>query len=269
MIYTAPLIDAAGGHSGWMSSMVDITEQKKAEEAQRTQATRMQNTARLAVVGEMASTLAHELGNPLMSISSDAATAKAYADKRHHELLQETLGEISAQAQRAGEIVRRIRGFVRQHTPGFQAVDINAVVSNVLALLRPEMRHQRARPMIRLAEDLPSIQADRLLLEQVILNLIVNAVQAMQDRYPVDRLVEVETAQHEGYVSIRVSDCGPGISAEVADKLFSPFFTTKPEGLGLGLNICRTTVEAHRGKLDFENRASGGALFTVYLPIDP
>jgi PAS domain S-box-containing protein len=269
MVYTAPLIDAAGKHSGWMSSMVDITAQKKAEEAQRTQATKMQSTARLAIVGEMASTLAHELGNPLMAISSDAALARTCAQGGHGAQLLETLGDISVQAQRAAEIVRRIRGFVRQHTPGFQDCAVNEVVNNVLALLRPELRHQRAKAMVCLAHILPPIQADRLLLEQVILNLVVNAVQAMHERHPVDKVVEVETGRIDDFVFIRVSDRGPGIPPEIAEMLFAPFFTTKPEGLGLGLNICRTTVESHRGRLDFENRPEGGATFTVYLPITP
>jgi len=269
MVYTAPLIDTAGKHSGWMSSMVDITPQKKAEEAQRTQATKMQSTARLAIVGEMASTLAHELGNPLMAITSDASTSRIYANRGQHELLLEALGNISAQAQRAAEIVRRIRGFVRQNTAGFQACDVNALVSNVLSLLRPELRHQRAAAVVSLAEGLPLIRVDQLLLEQVILNLIVNAVQAMQEKAAVDKVVEIETGRLDDSIFIRVSDRGVGISSEVAEHMFAPFFTTKPEGLGLGLNICRTTVESHRGRLVFENRLIGGAVFTIYLPIAP
>jgi len=105
------------------------------------------------------------------------------------------------------------------------------------------------------------------LLEQVLLNLVVNAVQAMQDKYPADKVVDIETGLSDGFLFIRVADRGPGISEDVAKQLFAPFFTTKPEGLGLGLNICRTTVEAHRGKLFFDNRPNGGAVFTVLLPM--
>lgn len=269
MIYTAPLIDASGKHAGWMSSMVDVTAQKAAEDQQRQQVAKMQRTGRMASMGEMASTLAHELGNPLMSISSYAATAKTYAQKGHQELLLETLGEIGEQSQRAAEIVRRIRGFVRQHTPGFSHCAVNDVVANVLSLVRPEMRHQRAKAVTRLGADLPLIQADKLLLEQVLLNLVVNAVQAMQDKFPADKIVQIDTGLQAGSIFIRVSDRGPGIPEEVAKQLFAPFFTTKPEGLGLGLNICRTTVEAHRGSLVFENRPDGGASFTVLLPLSP
>lgn len=267
MVYTAPLIDAAGVHTGWMSSMVDITAQKAAEELARVQAARMQRTSRLASMGELASTLAHELSQPLMALVNYSGAASAFAERGHQELLHETLQEISAQTQRASEIVGRIRGFVKQHTPGFDQCAVNELVTNMLALLRPEIRHQKVRVITRLAEGLPVIKADRVLLEQVVLNLVINAMQAMQDKFPVDKVISIDMGRDDGMVFIRVSDNGPGILPEVAANLFQAFFTTKPEGLGLGLNICRTTVEAHRGRLEFENRSGGGAAFTVFLPI--
>jgi C4-dicarboxylate-specific signal transduction histidine kinase len=251
-----------------MSSVVDISDQKRAEEQQRVQAAKMQRTGRLATMGEMASTLAHELSQPLMALGSFAGAARAYAERGHRELLNETLGDISAQAQRAAEIVGRIRGFVRQQTPGFQDCTVNEVVNNVLALMRPEIRHQQARVITQLDTHLPAIQADRVLLEQVVLNLVLNALQAMQDKYPVDKIVRVQTGAADGMVFIRVSDRGPGIAQPVVAQLFEPFFTTKPDGLGLGLNICRTSVESHRGRLEFENGPHGGAVFTVYLPLE-
>ncbi len=268
MFYSAPLIDGMGQHNGWVTSVVDITDQKRAEEQQRLQAARMQRSGRLATMGEMASTLAHELSQPLMALGSFAGAARTYAERGHRELLQETLLDISIQAKRAAEIVGRIRGFVRQQTPGFQACTVNEVVNNVLALMRPEIRHQQARVIVQLNAELPAIQADRVLLEQVVLNLVLNALQAMQDKYPVDKVVRVETGLQGDMVFIRVSDRGPGIAAPVAEQLFEPFFTTKPEGLGLGLNICRTSVESHRGRLEFENAPQGGAIFTVYLPLE-
>ena len=155
---------------------------------------------------------------------------------------------------------------MRLQTSGFQDCTVNAVVTHVLALLRPEIRQQQVRVTTHLHEHLPTLQADRLLLEQVVLNLVLNALQAMQASAPPDKLVQVDTGADNGMVFIRVSDSGPGIAPAVQAQLFEPFFTTKPEGLGLGLNICRTTVEAHRGRLLFENRAEGGAVFTVYLP---
>jgi PAS domain S-box-containing protein len=269
MVYTAPLIDGDGKHNGWISSVVDITEQKRAEELQRLQTAQMQRAGRLASMGEMASTLAHELSQPLMAMVSFAGAARAYTETGNQELTLETLGEINKQALRAADIVKRIRGFVQQQTPGFQDCTVNEVVSNVIALLRPEIRHQRATVITRLSLFPPVIQADRILLEQVVLNLIVNALQSMPDKTPVENIVEVETGEIDNRVFIRVSDRGPGIAPDVAKQLFEPFFTTRPEGLGLGLNICRTTVESHGGRLVVENRPGGGAIFSVYLPLRP
>lgn len=266
MVYSAPLIDGRGQHSGWMSSVVDITEQKRAEEQQRLQTASMQRTGRLATLGEMASTLAHELGQPLMALVSFSGAARTFAERGQQAPLRETLADISTQAQRAADIVSRIRGFVRLQTRGFEACTVNAVVENVLALLRPEIRQQQARVDTHWGKQLPPIQADRLLLEQVVINLLLNALQAMQGQAASDKRLHVDSGMEEGLVFIRVRDHGPGIAPAVQAQLFEPFFTTKPEGLGLGLNICRTTVEAHRGRLVCENHAEGGAVFTVYLP---
>ena len=269
MVYTAPLIDADGRHNGWISSVVDITAQKQAEETQRMQTAKMQRASRMASMGEMASTLAHELSQPLMALVNFAGAARAYAERDRQDMTLETLHEINEQAQRAADIVKRIRGFVKQVTPGFQDCTVNELVSNVLALLRPEVRHQNARVITQLSLFPPVIRADRVLIEQVLLNLIVNAMQAMQDMPAAEKVIEVHTGEQDDLVFIRVSDRGPGIAPAHAAQLFEPFFTTKSEGLGLGLNICRTTVEAHRGRLVFDNREGGGAVFTVYLPVNP
>jgi PAS domain S-box-containing protein len=269
VIFTAPLIDAGGQHTGWMSSMVDITAQKRADEQQRMHATQMQRTGRLANMGEMASTLAHELSQPLMALVNYSGAAKGFSAKGLTPLLNETLNDISEQAQRAAEIINRIRGFVRQNTPGFQPCAINDIVTNVISLMRPEARHQKSRITTRLAEKLPTVQADRVLLEQVILNLVLNAMQAMHDRPLKLREVAIETGSEGDRVFVRVCDRGPGLTDAVSQSLFQPFFTTKADGLGLGLNICRTTMELHGGRIEFANRSGGGAQFSIYIPIEP
>lgn len=269
MVYTAPLIDATGKHNGWMSSVVDITEQKRAEARQRLHDEQLQRTGRLASLGEMATTLAHELNQPLMALSNFASAAKAFAAQGKQALLVSSLEEISAQAQRSAEIVRRIRGFVRQRTEGVEDCAINDVVANVLALLKPEIRLQQARVVTRLQVPLPTVPGDRVLLEQVLLNLVLNSLQAMQNLPADRRVVEIDTMHADGTVCVRVADRGPGIAPDIAAQLFEPFFTTKAEGLGLGLNICRTIVESHRGRLSFENRAGGGAVFTLQLECAP
>ncbi len=269
MVFTAPLIDGDGRHTGWMSSMVDITAQKRAEEQQLQHAIQLQRAGRLANMGEMASTLAHELSQPLMALVNYSGAAKGFAAKGHAELLNETLGDISEQAQRAADIISRIRGFVRQNTPGFHPCAINDIVNNVIALLRPEARRQKCRIVTRLPDELPLIKADRVLLEQVILNLVLNAMQAMHDKFPADRVVTIETGREGDRVYARVWDTGAGIADRDSQALFQPFFTTKADGLGLGLNICRTTMELHGGRIEFANRPEGGAMFSIYIPLEP
>ena len=269
MVYTAPLIDATGKQSGWMSSVVDISEQKRAEIRQRQHDEQLQHAQRLASLGEMASTLAHELNQPLMALSNFASAAKAFAAQGNQTLLVNSLEEIMAQAQRTAEIVRRIRSFVRQRTQGVENCVIHDVVANVLALLKPEIRVQHARVITQVQAPLPLVPGDRVLLEQVLLNLVLNSLQAMQNT-PVDcRVVEIEATCVGGTVFMTVADRGPGIAADIADQLFDPFFTTKVDGLGLGLNICRTIVESHRGHLSFENREGGGVIFTLQLESMP
>jgi two-component system sensor histidine kinase DctS len=247
--------------------VVDITAQKSAEQRQRQNDEQLQHAQRLASLGEMASTLAHELNQPLMALSNFASAAKAFAEQGKQELLASSLDETMAQAQRSAEIVRRIRGFVRQRTAGAEDCAVPALLANVLALLQGEMRAQQARAVVRVPADLPSVRGDRVLLEQVLLNLVLNSLQAMQSTAPERRVVELEAALVDGRMRITVADRGPGIDAALAEQVFAPFFTTKPGGLGLGLNICRTIVEGHRGRLWFANRADGGTVFMLELEI--
>ncbi len=266
MVYTAPLVLADGRHAGWMSSVVDITEQKRAEQRQRQNDEQLQHAQRLASLGEMASTLAHELNQPLMALSSFASAAKAFAQQGDQALLASSLDETMAQARRSAEIVRRIRGFVRQRTPGTEDCAVAALVANALALLQGDLRQRQARAVVQVPAGLPPVRGDRVLLEQVLLNLVSNGLQAMEATPPEARVVDISAqAQDGGRMHIRVADRGPGIADAVAGQVFEPFFTTKPGGLGLGLNICRTIVEAHRGRLGFAARPGGGTVFTLDL----
>ena len=267
MFYTAPLVDSNGQHSGWMSSVLDVTEQRRSDEQQRQNDLKMQQTGRLVSLGEMASTLAHELNQPLMALSNFASAAKAFAAQGNQGLVVESLQDIATQAQRAGEIVKRIRGFVRPHTDELEDCAVNQLVGNVLALLKPEIARHSAYVTTNLQADLPLVKGVPILLEQVLFNLVLNALQAMTHNSPNQRQVTVHSSVANGSLCVQVSDQGPGIAPESAARLFQSFYTTKSDGLGLGLKICRTIVEAHRGRLEFENLAAGGAQFSVYLPI--
>lgn len=269
MIYTAALVDARGVHRGWMSSVVDITAQKQAEARQRDQELRLERSARLASVGEMASTLAHELNQPLMALSNFALAARALAEQGNGTLLLETLNDIIAQSRRASEIVKRVRVFINPQRAQYENLLLAEVISHAVALLKPELQRHHARLQLQLDEATPAVRGDRVLLEQVLMNLIHNAVHAMQGLPAGRRNITLRCRQLEQGVCVTVADSGPGIPPDRLEQIFAPFFTSKPDGLGLGLNICRTIVEAHGGRMSVENRPAGGAAFTFTLPIAP
>ncbi len=266
MVYTAALIDGQGRHTGWMSSVVDITAAKRADERQRLQNEQLQHAARLASVGEMASTLAHELNQPLMAMSNYAGAARSFAAQHQGEALAECLDGLQAQARRARDILQRLREMVRKRSTVFAPVALNEVVHNVLALMQPELRRHAVRVSTRLEATLPPVHADRILIEQVLVNLLLNALQALDGVPAAQRIVEVETGRSGERVRLSVADHGTGVPQSAAGQLFESFFTTKPDGLGLGLNICRSIVESHGGQIDFAPRGGGGAVFSVELP---
>ena len=269
MFYTARLIDGDGEHIGWMSSVVDITAQKRAEEHQQQREAQLQRVQRVITVGEMASTLAHELNQPLAALVNYAAAAKSLAAQGKVALLNDTLAALSAQALRAADIVGRIRRWVRQHPESREPCDLNAAVDQSLALLlRAEARRHGVAVRLDLAREPVQVSADRVLLEQVVLNLGLNALQAMQSHAtpPAGHELLLRTTNDAGRASLQVLDRGPGLAPEIADRLFEPFFTTRSDGLGLGLNICRSIVESMGGELLACNREGGGAVFEIRLP---
>lgn len=246
-----------------------LRERRRAEQRQRAQEAQLQHAARLASLGELASTLAHELGQPLMALSSYSVAAQRFADQSSHEMLQETLREIQAQARRAADIVARMRGFVRQRSRGQEQCEIRDIVASVLALLTPEITKLRSRVEVDLPSSLPTVCGDRLLLEQLLLNLLMNSLQAMKGSREEGRSITVRARAEGRAVKLEIQDTGPGISADVAPRLFEPFFTTKPDGLGVGLKICRSIAESHGGHLTHSSPPGSGALFTLTLPLGP
>lgn len=266
-VYTAPLIDAHGHNQGWMSSVVDITAQKLAEDRQHEQERQLQRSARLASVGEMASTLAHELSQPLMALSNFALAARTIAVQTHMTVLVAALDDMVEQSQRASEIVQRVRGFINPRRGGYEACDVHVVIAHSLTLLKSELERQSIAVTQQVCEPLPLVRGNRVLLEQVLINLLQNAAQAMQDLPVAQRVIHIETQLLERAVQIQVGDDGPGVPEALLEQVFTPFFSTKPEGLGLGLNICRTIVEAHGGRLTVANSAVGGAVFTFTLAL--
>ncbi|MGP3696953.1 two-component system sensor histidine kinase NtrB [Rhodobacter sp. NSM] len=265
-VYEAPLIDAKGMHRGWMGSIIDITEARRAARLAREQEESLARTGRLVTLGEMASTLAHELNQPLAAIASYAAGATNLLQQGRADpaLLSSALGKLSHQADRAGQIIRRIQDLVRKREPRFSELDLSAVVRETVGFLAADARARG----VRIATDLapvPGVLADRILVEQLLINLIRNGIEAMGESGESDGLTVSLRAEPGGAV-IEVADRGPGIAPEVADRLFDAFTSTKAEGMGIGLNICRTIVEMHRGRLTHRPREGGGTVFRVALP---
>lgn len=269
MIYTAPLIDVAGKHTGWMSSVVDITAQKQLEIRQRQQDEQLQHVQRREIMSEMASTLAHEVSQPLTAIGANTSAAKLFAEQGDIQQLLVTLDKISQQKSRATEIVKAIKDHARKKTLGAESCDINRIVQSVIAFLRPEVQRRKANIIHHPGDGIPVIQGDRVLLEQVLSNLILNSLQAMQDITGNERVVDIITSRSGNEVEVKVCDRGTGIPVEIGDQLFKNFVTTKEKGLGIGLSICRTIIEQHGGRLVFENRPTGGTIFQFVLPCNP
>jgi two-component system, LuxR family, sensor kinase FixL len=257
---------------------MDITDVKLAEEALRDSQTRNQldrleiaRASRLSMLGEIAASLAHELNQPLAAIVSNAQAAQRLiaTDATNPTDMTDMLRDIAEQGTRAGEVIRRLRGWIdRDHAPR-QALCLTQVVRDVEHLIRSELIMRNVRICAELADDLPTIMADRIQLQQVIVNLVLNAAEAMHDRPPDTRSVKIRTSSSDGEVRVEVADRGPGIESEHLDRLFDAFFSTKPEGLGMGLRICASIVRAHGGRIWAANNATDGATFFITLPREP
>ncbi len=266
VIYEAPLVDSSGRQTGWMSAAVDLSEQRRIEDLSRQQQERLQATARLATVGEMASLLSHELNQPLAAIASYASGSLnlledgTASDPGDREMLRQAMGRIAEQADRAGRTIKSVHDFVRRREQAREAVPAALLVDAVLPLVRLQARKSGTRIEVDMPTPAPRVLADRTMVEQVLLNLTRNGIQAMEgEETPLSqRVLRIGVrAINADWVEFAVADAGPGIAPEVAQRLFTPFFTTRSEGMGLGLSLCRTVVEQHGGALDFDTGGAG------------
>ena len=273
LIFEAPLVDSDGRQTGWMGSILDISDRKRAEELNRQQQEKLQASARLATMGEISSMLAHELNQPLAAISSYTTgavnlIARAAGDGTAVDtaLLLPALEKAGVQAQRAGQIIRSVHQFVKKRDPEREPIDIASVVDGIGALIELQARKHYVAIRTSIAPGLPQVSADRMMLEQVMLNLTRNAIEAMQEVAPERRVLRIEATLVSGQVRVEVADHGHGIADDVAARLFSPFFSTKAEGMGMGLSICRTAIEFHGGTLTHRHNPEGGTIFSFSLP---
>nr|WP_029527111.1 ATP-binding protein [Polaromonas glacialis] len=293
LIMEAPLINAVGKHTGWMSAILDVSEQRRTEEISRASQDRLQASARLAMVGEMASLLSHELNQPLAAISSYATgslnlLADASAGDQAPDApallddLRLAMRRIAEQAERAGKVIKSVHDFVRRSERVREAVEPRALLDAIMPLVILQARKLGVRISLEVDETCPPVLCDRTMVEQVLLNLARNGMQAMQcgndaetalpaslqpEKVLTLRIRPAASNAHSQWVEFAVSDQGEGISAEVARQLFTPFFTTKREGMGLGLSLCRTVIEQHGGFLGYESVQPQGTIFSFTLPV--
>jgi two-component system, LuxR family, sensor kinase FixL len=263
--------DDAGKPERLLGISIDITERKQAElDAQRDRA-ELSHLSRVALIGEMSTSIAHELNQPLAGILSNAAAGQRFIDQGDVNLgeISELLGDIIADGRRASDVMRGIRGMVKKGQVARCSVDLNEVVLDAVRMVSPDAVLRSCQVETSLDPNLRAIEGDPVQLQQVLLNLVINAFDAMRET-PFPRRKVVIATQSNGDATVRTSvrDYGAGISEEMRDRLFDPFFTTKSEGLGMGLAIVRSIVESHGGTIGIENAEGGGAQFGFVLPVN-
>ena len=267
------------GRLAQMVIATDITLRRQAEEQAAAQAERAQSTSRLITMGEMASSVAHELNQPLTAILNycNGLVSRINGKQISEDDLLAALDKTSRQAQRAGQIIQRIRSFVKRSEPNRTLADVSQMVGEAVELAEIELRRRNVRLSHYVAARLPRLMVDPILIEQVLVNLLKNAAESIENarrpaaRRAVELRVVPKTVDEQPVVEFAVQDTGAGLPPEVMDRLYEAFFTTKAEGMGIGLNLCRSIVESHQGRMLAENIYNGdevlGCRFSFWIPV--
>jgi len=272
LIRDNPLRDERGRVLRWYGTRTDIEDRKRAEQALREAQAALAHVTRVTTLGEVTASFAHELNQPLAAIANNANACLALltggAQKRGE--LREGLADIVADTERASAIIERVRALAKRSAPERVELCLVDVVDDVLALAAAEAAARHVTMQTDLAADLPVVLGDRVQLQQVLLNLVVNAMDAMGSVDERERCLQIhgrlDTPDGRRAVTICVEDCGIGLQPEEMDRLFDAFYTTKPHGMGLGLAISRSIIEAHGGRLWGESKRDGGAVFSFRVP---
>jgi PAS domain S-box-containing protein len=251
-----------------LASVVDVSARKAAELEAARQRDEIAHLARVAMLGELSGSLAHELNQPLAAILSNAQAAQRFLVRDPPELdkVQQILQDIVKSDKRAGQVITRLRSLFKKEEVRHAPVDVNDVVQEVLALMRSELLSRQVSASTELTNELPFVFGDRVQLQQVLLNLLVNACDAMAHAPPPRPLIVSTGRASGGNVVLSVADDGIGIAPEDLERIFEPFVSTKPLGMGLGLAVCRSIARAHGGRLWATNSPGGGATLTLELP---
>ena len=275
------------GHLAQLLIATDITIRIEADDLARQQEERMQFTSRLTTMGEMASSLAHELNQPLAAISNYcmgvAKRLQGHLDPAMQKDILPALEKASDQAHRAGTIIQRIKGFVKRSEPQRKSCDISEIINDAVGLVEIEAHRHRLSIATDIAENLPTVDVDPVLILQVLVNLLKNSLDSLREVYPLSSrwsappvriAADLDTSTFPAMLRIQVTDAGAGIAETVIERMFEPFFSTKNDGMGMGLNICRSVIESHQGRLwaknhmDTEHTKLSGCTFTILLPLE-
>jgi len=252
--------------------VLDLTERKRAEESLRKMQMELAHANRVATLGQLTASIAHEVKQPLAATVTDAQAALLWLGNRTPDLeeVRQALDRIVETGQRAGDVVARIRALIQKTPPHKDRVDLNAAIREVIELTRGEAVKNGVSVRAQLADGLPHVHGDRVQLQQVALNLIINAVEAMSGVSEGARDLLISTGKAEsGGVRVAVMDSGPGLAHASLERLFDAFYTTKPGGLGMGLSICRSIIDAHGGRLWASAKVPQGAILQFVLPAHP
>ncbi len=264
-------IDEHGKPIRLLGVSMDITARKQAELEAARQRQDLAHFARVTTLGELSCSLAHELTHPLTAILSNAQAAQRFLTRDDADLdeVREILNDIVTEDQRAGEVIHRLRLLLKKGEPQeqYDDVDLNEVVRDVLKLMRNDLINQNVTVDTDLVQNLPAATGDRVQLQQTLLNLVLNACEAMADCDSSERQLLIASKSENGTVRVSVTDRGGGVHEKKLEQVFERFFTTKKEGMGLGLSICRTIINAHRGEIWATNNGDGGATFHFSVPI--
>lgn len=297
-----PKCDSNGNIVRWFGTCTDITNQKRAEEAlkrseqelleartdleakvadrtaERMRAQEALRTAqaelayvtRISTIGEMAASIAHEINQPLTAVVANGSACLRWlaADPPNMAEARLAVERIIKDGNRAGDVIRRVRALVKHSPPQMERLDVNEIIREVVGLAHSEAQRYRVSLKAQLSEELPLVLGDRVQLQQVMLNLIINGLESMNDVSAESRELMVRSSNVSGQVVVEVRDCGTGLEEEHLSKIFEAFYTTKPSGMGMGLAICRSIVTAHGGKIWAQPNSAQGAVFLFSLPVD-
>ncbi|MGH1558869.1 sensor histidine kinase [Caulobacter segnis] len=263
----SPFFDSAGKLAQWFGIIVDIDNRKRAEEDLRRSQTELAHVTRMTTMGELAVSIAHEVNQPLMAIVMNASASMRWLDGDTPDIpmARQALDRIVRDGHRAGDIITSLRNLARKSAPRLERLRLDQVVPVVLDLLQGELARRGVVAKTQVDDDI-TILGDSTQLQQVILNLIMNALEAMAGAGDPQRLtVRAQVCGREAIVS--VTDTGPGLGADDPERLFEAFFSTKAEGIGMGLSICRSIIEAHGGRIWAANNGTRGSVFSFTLPL--